>query len=627
MVKNINKKEFDEATKLKLKIFGESFEEWLPVFIHDKYTTEVYIFDFFAGSGTDIKNNLGSPLILLDKAKGNNRKYCANAKKPVKFFFNEGKTRKSNKLKKNIDVFIEQCKKDNNCLNCVYEYHILNYDFKELFSKPDLKRVFKNKKIAKFVLLDQYGFSQINQGIFKQLISFPKTDFIFFISSSFINRFKDHPNTKQYIDTSKIAFDDIEPKEIHRAVADYFRNLIPDDKEYYLHHFSIKKGANYYGLIFGSNHTLGMEKFLKVCWKYDPLSGEASFKIEINDFEEGTLFYNPETTVIKEKIKNEIKELILSGKISDNKAGLKHALKRGCEPKLFTEVVQELINNKSIKIVGKFNKQSTKIHRITELYKIKKDIVMVSKHKIEWTEQTWNPTAGCTKVSAGCKNCYAETMAIRLQAMGIRGYENGFQFSIVPERLYEPLKRKKPTIFFVNSMSDLFHENNPEEYLNKIFEVIKKTPHHTYQILTKRAGKMFAYFFDKKIPENVWLGVTVENKKEGLPRIDYLRQLKASVLFLSIEPLLEDLGKINLTNINWVIVGGESGVKARPMDKEWVLNIKKQCDENNIAFFFKQWGTWGADKVKRNKKLNGKELNGKVWQEYPNIIKENFVII
>ncbi len=250
---------------------------------------------------------------------------------------------------------------------------------------------------------------------------------------------------------------------------------------------------------------------------------------------------------------------------------------------------------------------------------------MAIKHKIEWTEQTWNPTAGCTKISAGCKNCYAETMAIRLQAMGVKGYENGFEFSIVPERLYEPLKRKKPTIYFVNSMSDLFHHKMPKDYLNKIFEVIQKTPYHTYQILTKRADKMFEYFKNIEIPKNIWLGVTVENKKEGLPRIDYLRYLKASVLFLSIEPLLEDLGKIDLTNIDWVIVGGESGPKARPMEKEWVISIKEQCLENNIAFFFKQWGTWGADKVKRNKKTNGKELDGRIWHQYPKIIERQFV--
>lgn len=251
---------------------------------------------------------------------------------------------------------------------------------------------------------------------------------------------------------------------------------------------------------------------------------------------------------------------------------------------------------------------------------------MASKHKIEWTERTWNPTAGCSKVSAGCKNCYAEVMAKRLQAIGVKGYENGFEFSLVPDRLNEPLKRKKATVYFVNSMSDIFHHKMPENYLNKIFDVITKTPQHTYQILTKRADRMHEYFYNKIIPENVWLGVTVENKKEGLPRIDYLRELKASVLFLSVEPLLEDLGEINLKNINWVIVGGESGPKARPMEKEWVINIKNQCKNNNVAFFFKQWGTWGADKIKRNKKQNGKILEGKIWHEYPNIIEEKFVI-
>ena len=248
-------------------------------------------------------------------------------------------------------------------------------------------------------------------------------------------------------------------------------------------------------------------------------------------------------------------------------------------------------------------------------------------HKIEWTEATWNPSAGCSKISSGCKNCYAETMAIRLKAMKVVGYENGFEFNTVPSRLHEPLKKKKPTVYFVNSMSDIFHENMPIEYLNKIFEVIEQTPQHTYQILTKRADKMLDFLSKREIPKNIWLGVTVENQKEGLPRIDKLRDLKASVLFLSVEPLLEDLGKINLKNINWVIVGGESGNRARPMEKEWVVNIKQQCEKEDIAFFFKQWGTWGADKVKRNKKLNGKEINGKVWQQYPEVIEQQFVLV
>jgi len=244
------------------------------------------------------------------------------------------------------------------------------------------------------------------------------------------------------------------------------------------------------------------------------------------------------------------------------------------------------------------------------------------KHRIEWTERTWNPSTGCTKVSSGCKNCYAETMAKRLQAIGMEGYENGFEFNTVPSRLNSPLKRKKPTVYFVNSMSDIFHEDMPKAYLDRIFEVIENTPQHTYQILTKRANRMLQYLSQREIPKNIWLGVTVENKQQGLPRIDKLRNLNASVLFLSIEPLLEDLGKMNLKNIDWVIVGGESGHNARPMDKEWVENIKQQCEAEDIPFFFKQWGTWGEDKVKRNKKLNGKELDGKIWQQYPKIIEQ-----
>jgi protein gp37 len=251
----------------------------------------------------------------------------------------------------------------------------------------------------------------------------------------------------------------------------------------------------------------------------------------------------------------------------------------------------------------------------------------MSSSKIEWTEQTWNPSAGCTKISSGCKNCYAETMAIRLQAMGVEGYENGFIFNPVPNRLNEPFKKKKPTVYFVNSMSDIFHEDMPEDYLNKIFDVIEETPHHTYQILTKRAERMFEYMSQREIPKNIWLGVTVDNRKEGLPRIDKLRNLQVSVLFLSVEPLLEDLGIMNLKNIDWVIVGGESGNKARPMEKEWVVSIKKQCEAEDVAFFFKQWGTWGADKIKRNKKLNGKEIDGKIWQQYPEIIVQQFALV
>lgn len=236
--------------------------------------------------------------------------------------------------------------------------------------------------------------------------------------------------------------------------------------------------------------------------------------------------------------------------------------------------------------------------------------------KIEWTEATWNPSVGCDKVSAGCKYCYAEVMAKRLQAMGTPGYEKGFEFQIMPERLDLPRKIKRPTKFFVNSMSDLFHEKMPYDFLDKVFQTIKETPRHTYQILTKRENRLQRYFEKRIVPDNVWLGVTVENQKKK-NRIDILRSIEARIRFLSVEPLLEDLGEVNFTNIHWVIVGGESGPKARQMKPEWAMNIQRQCDEQDVSFFFKQWGTWGEDGVKRSKKNNGRLLSGQEWNEEP----------
>ncbi len=242
---------------------------------------------------------------------------------------------------------------------------------------------------------------------------------------------------------------------------------------------------------------------------------------------------------------------------------------------------------------------------------------MSTKTSIEWTEQTWNPTVGCSKVSPGCAHCYAEVMARRLRAMGGRGYENGFSLSLVPERLDEPGRRKKPTIYFVNSMSDLFHEDIPDSYLRQVLAVIRQNPQHTFQILTKRAERMESFFRTEKPPSNAWLGVTVENREHGLPRIESLRRIPASVRFISAEPLLENLGIVDFIGIHWVIVGGESGPKARPMKKEWALNIQQLCDEQGISFFFKQWGSWGADGKKRAKKMNGRLLGGRTWSNVP----------
>lgn len=236
---------------------------------------------------------------------------------------------------------------------------------------------------------------------------------------------------------------------------------------------------------------------------------------------------------------------------------------------------------------------------------------------IEWTEQTWNPTTGCTKVSPGCLNCYAEVMAKRLQAMGCHGYENGFKLSLMPTRLNQPVLRKKPTMYFVNSMSDLFHEDIPDNYLDDIFSIISTSQQHTFQILTKRADRMIEYLQNKRIPQNIWLGVTVENIEHGIQRIKHLRSLNTKVRFLSCEPLLEDLGALDLSDIHWVIAGGESGARARPMNKQWVISLRNECEKQNVAFFFKQWGMWGADGKKRAKKDNGRLLDGKIWDEYP----------
>lgn len=242
---------------------------------------------------------------------------------------------------------------------------------------------------------------------------------------------------------------------------------------------------------------------------------------------------------------------------------------------------------------------------------------MATNSPIEWTEQTWNPTTGCTKISPGCKNCYAETLAKRLQAMNTVGYENGFELSLLPERLDQPLKRRKPTMYFVNSMSDLFHDRVPFEFIDRVFETIAASPRHTFQILTKRAPVMAKYFRTRTVPANAWLGVSVEDVKYGVPRIAVLRDIKAKVRFLSIEPLLEDIGRVDLTGINWVIVGGESGKKARPMDEQWVLNIHRQCREAGVPFFFKQWGAWNSEGERHAKQRNGRELQGRTWDEMP----------
>jgi protein gp37 len=236
--------------------------------------------------------------------------------------------------------------------------------------------------------------------------------------------------------------------------------------------------------------------------------------------------------------------------------------------------------------------------------------------KIEWTEATWNPVTGCNKISPGCKNCYAEVLSRRLKAMGQKNYLNGFKLTLQPHMLELPLKWKKPQMIFVNSMSDLFHKDISIEYIKQVFEVMNKAHWHNFQVLTKRAERVAELSDVLNWSENIWMGVSVENKNY-VHRIDELRNTKAYTKFLSLEPLLSPLKNLNLKNIDWVIVGGESGHKARPMKEQWAIDIQRQCEEQDVKFFFKQWGAWGADGQKRNKKANGRELLGREWNEKP----------
>src|SRR5690349_9188901 len=211
----------------------------------------------------------------------------------------------------------------------------------------------------------------------------------------------------------------------------------------------------------------------------------------------------------------------------------------------------------------------------------------MSKSSIEWTEMTWNPTTGCDKISAGCKYCYAEVMARRLHAMGIEKYKDGFELRLHEDSLMIPYEWKRPKVVFVNSMSDLFHKDVPLTFIQGVFEVMNNTPRHTYQILTKRAERLYELHDRLNWSTNIWMGVSVENEKVK-DRIDFLRETNAKVKFLSCEPLIGSLPALNLKKINWVIVGGESGLRPRPMNPDWVLDIQEQCKKADVAFFFKQ---------------------------------------
>jgi protein gp37 len=234
---------------------------------------------------------------------------------------------------------------------------------------------------------------------------------------------------------------------------------------------------------------------------------------------------------------------------------------------------------------------------------------MAVKSSIEWTESTWNASTGCDAISPGCENCYAERMSHRLMAMGQRKYRNGFKLTTHPNTLDLPLRWKKPQRIFVNSMSDLFHDQVPIEYIHRVFSTMRRAHWHQFQVLTKRSGRLLAVNEQIDWPKNVWMGVSVESAAYKT-RIDHLRRTDAAVKFLSLEPLIDDLGTLNLENIDWVIVGGESGPGARLMEEAWVDGIRRQCTARNVPFFFKQWGG-------TQKKRAGRQLNGRTYDEMP----------
>lgn len=235
----------------------------------------------------------------------------------------------------------------------------------------------------------------------------------------------------------------------------------------------------------------------------------------------------------------------------------------------------------------------------------------MAQSSIEWTEMTWNPTTGCDKISAGCKFCYAEIMSKRLQAMGVEKYKDNFEIRTHEEALKIPYTWKNSKVVFVNSMSDLFHRDIPLDFIKKVFKVMNNNPQHVFQVLTKRAERLLELHTELRWTHNIWMGVSVENEKVK-DRIDYLRQTNARVKFLSLEPLIGPLPNLNLDKIDWVIVGGESGHKPRKMDADWVIDIQEQCEKNEVAFFFKQWGG-------KNKKASGRILNGRTYDEMPEI--------
>lgn len=367
--RDINDGVYDEKTQLKLTLFKDCFAEWIPVFFNNKFIESLYIMDLFSGSGGDKNNNLGSPLLLLN-VLSKDYSYCKNSTK-LKLWFNDISAEKIESLKCRVKETITKCECSLPC-PLYSQMKFTSFDFLEIIKSKHFETILNNKKFGKFILIDQYGIKFFTAKIFKKLMNSQSTDFICFYSSSTILRFAKQGSIRKYLEIEKIDVKNTEPKKIHRAIAKYYQSLIPEDKEYYLHHFSYLKGSNYYGLLFGTSHSYGMEKYLKVCWDYDPLSGESTQNIN-NDFGPNSLFYKKDSTIKKDKVKQEIKKMILSGKLVNNIEGLKYTLKRGCRGYVYRDAVKDLLKINKISIVGNYNQRTTKVHQMgeKEKYEIK----------------------------------------------------------------------------------------------------------------------------------------------------------------------------------------------------------------------------------------------------------------
>lgn len=369
--KDIHKSSFDDGTKIKLHILKEYFKEWLPVFTKKKelYWKDIYIYDFFAGEGTDVDGQFGSPLLIIDEIKT----HCEALKSrniSCNLIFNEFDYSKVEILNSKILNQKESCSKEDICPNkdsnsCPFSLEIHNKDFQTFFGEI-YSKISKESKLPRFMFLDQYGIKQITNDVFKKLVSLNRTDFIFFISSSFADRFADMPEFKQYLNLSREDFDTGKPHQCHRVIFNYYKHLIPPGTQYYLAPFSIKKKNNIYGLIFGTNHKLGIEKFLNICWKINEQTGDANFDIDNEKIDkiQPSLFVEFDVPNKLTLFKEELKSKISTKEICSNIEMYNFAFEMGCLPKHANDVVKEMVNDKILK--KKPSLLNTNVHRVNE---------------------------------------------------------------------------------------------------------------------------------------------------------------------------------------------------------------------------------------------------------------------